>query len=133
MALQYVTRAYFTDDCIYTAGFQVSSTAELDRVLERAERDVDDFVGPWSMDSTTGRKLTNAGLDANRLGLVKDAVCVQALWRIQVGEDEFINSQYDSVSGPDFSTQGKRSRTSPQAKRLLTQARVVRRGARVVA
>ncbi len=129
MALQYVTRSYFTDTCIYTAGFQVSSGTELDRVLERAERDIDDYAGPWSVDSATGRKLSSAGLTADELTLVKDAVCCQALWRVQAGPDEFVQPQYDSVSGPDFSTQGKRSRISPEAKRLLSQAGVVRRGA----
>lgn len=138
MALHYVTRDYFVSESVYSAPFTVTNAAELDRVLERAEQDVDDFVGPWSRDSATGRKFGDAG-STNPQGLsdsqvkdLKDAVCAQALWRINAGPDAFVDSPYDSVSGPDFSTQGRRRRTSPQARSLLQGAGLVIRSARAV-
>lgn len=130
MALVYVTRDYFVSESIYSAPFTVNDANEVDRVLERAERDVDDYVGPWPVDSATGRKLgSSAGLSAYQTAMLKDAVCVQALWRINAGPDAFIDSPYDSVSGPDFSTQGKRKRTSPQARAMLRDAGLVIRSA----
>jgi hypothetical protein len=130
MALAYVTRAYFTDTSVYSSPFTVTDAAELDRVLERSERDVDSYLGPWPTDTASNRKLGNLtsnlrSLTSAQLENVREAVCCQALYRIEFGEEKFVHGQYESVNGPDFTTQGKLPRLSPQAQQLLQDAGLV--------
>jgi hypothetical protein len=138
MALHYVTTDYFTDDSIYSAGFTVTDAAELARLLERCERDVDSFVGPWSVDLTTGTRFGDLVNDENPQALtaaqiiaLKDAVACQALYRAELGEAEWLHGSFDSISGPDFATTGKRDRVSPQSKSLLANAGLLVRSARI--
>jgi hypothetical protein len=138
MPPHYVDSDYFTQTSIYSAGADISDAAELDRLLERCERDIDSFVGPWSVDLATGTRFGDLVNDDNPQALsaasiiaLKDAVCCQALYRAELGEAEWLQGQFDSVSGPDFSTTGRRDRVSPQSKSLLRNAGLLIRGARL--
>lgn len=133
MAPIYVTQS---DYSAYAAPTTVTDSAELDRILERAERDVDAFVGPWTVE-TNGRKFgslaTNPkALTAQQQAALKNAVCAQAFYRIQNGEEWALGGGdlYESANGPDFSTTSRRPRFSPQARQELRGSGLVIRGAR---
>jgi hypothetical protein len=61
-----------------------------------------------------------------QLQSVKNAVCAQAEFMLQMGENYFIEPQYVSVAGPDFTTVGRRPVISPKALRELAVGGLVR-------
>lgn len=133
MAPVYASSQNFSD---HVEGWTTTDAAALDRLLERAERDIDAYVGPVSVEAN-GRKFgspatTNEkGLsDAQRTALML-ATVAQAYARYRRGEDSMYDAEYDSVSGPDFNVSGRRSRLSPQAKQELAGTGLVVRSARV--
>lgn len=128
----YITQAFFES---YAAPFTTTDAAELARVLERASRDVDAFCGPWDRQddgSIFGDLAANPlGLAAFQVVALRNATAAQALYRIQNGEDWALGGGdlYQSTTGPDFSTTGKRPRFSPQAQQELQGSGLVIRGA----
>jgi hypothetical protein len=108
----------------YIEGFQVDDPAALKRLIERAERDIDSVVGGGHYQAN-GLKFGHP-LAANELSLRKEqvaaltrATCAQVEYRLTMGEQFFIEPEYDSVSGPDFSVQGTRPRIAPKAWREI--------------
>lgn len=96
----YATRADFE---AYIEGWTTTDPAALDRILIRAERDVDRVVGPLPMDPTTGLKLVPANLTAAERAALARAVSAQAYYRIQRGEGTGGEQRaLSSVKGPDF-------------------------------
>lgn len=130
----YIDEAFFTS---WAAPFTVTDSAELARVMERASRDVDAYCGPIVREddgSAFGSLTANPkSLLAWQITALKNATAAQTLYRIQNGEDWALGGgdQYQSVSGPDFNTTGRRARFSPQARQELAVAGLVIRGARV--
>lgn len=129
----YATRTDFEREI---EGWTTDDPDALDRLLMRAEADIDAFVGPVSVESN-GRKFgapngaNEKGLfEAQRVALMR-ATVAQAYWRYRAGEEFFYDSSFESVNGPDFATTGKRSRISPQARAELAGTGLVIRSARV--
>lgn len=120
MATTYATT---TDYVNYVEGWTTDDVGALGRLIERAEEDIDDFIsGSYG---TSGRKLVLVNLSATQIKYLSRATCAQAEYRWQMGEDFFAQSQFDSVSGPDFNTTGKRPRLGPKARRELIRGRLM--------
>lgn len=101
----YTTQADFE---AYVEGWVTDNPAALDRLLERAERDVDSVIGySATRNQTTGLKLNPAELETWRAAALSRAVCAQAEYRNKMGEDFMVRAQHGAVSGPDFSTSGR--------------------------
>lgn len=98
--------------------------ADLEKVLERAEKQIDALLGPW-VAQANGLKLGDpaAGnpldLTPDEIAALADAVCAQAEYRVAMGEPFFVQAQLESVSGPDFSTRGKRPYIGPKVRAEL--------------
>lgn len=112
----YATQADFE---AYVEGWTTSDPAALERLLERAERDVDSAVGRWDRQDN-GLKFGTPATD-NEQGLTdlqKDALaratCAQAEYRLAMGEAFFVEAQPENVSGPDYSQTGALPRIGPK-------------------
>jgi len=60
------------------------------------------------------------------------ATCAQAEYRDRMGEDFFIKAQYQQVTGPEFTTQGKLPIIGPKVRRELNGSGLIQYGARGV-
>ena len=115
----YATRS----DCLeYTAGLVVEDNAEFDKLIERAEDDIDGLLGNLPLDPVTERKLVPADLTTAQLRAIRRATCAQVEYRIEMGEAFFVRGQYDKAAGPDFSREGKLPYIGPKVKRELKGA-----------
>lgn len=89
--------------------------ADLERVLIRAERDVDRVAGnQGARPDSQLLKFAPAGMGARQADALRRATCAQAEYRITVGEPFMVKGQHQSVSGPQFSTSGKLPRVGPK-------------------
>jgi len=101
------TYAQRTDVEGYIEGWVTTDADALDRLIERAERDIDNAVGNWPRDDTTGHKLDPATLLPYQVDALTRATCAQVEYRFQMGEDFFVRAQHASERGPDFQTDGR--------------------------
>ena len=104
MAPTYTTQAAFEE---YVPGWVTDNPGELEKLLERAERDVDAFLGPIRPRPETGLKFdpTLFAHDWERTAL-SNAVCAQAFFRLGQGEAALaIGRTTKSEKGPDFEAQ----------------------------
>lgn len=86
----------------YVEGWVTDDAAALGRLLARAERDIDNVLGPIAPRTDTGLKLAPANLLDWEAKALSNATCAQAehLWRQGPAIDERPAS---AISGPDFS------------------------------
>ena len=103
----YATR----DDCLaYTEGLTVTNTAAFDRIIGRAERQIDQLLTVAGDPDVAGLKLSAddlAAMGARDRERLKLATCAQVEYRVAMGEEFFARHQYPSVSGPEFTLQGQ--------------------------
>ena len=71
-----------------------ADNAEAERLLVRAELDVDLIAGPWPILST-GRKFDPPTLPVTAREALRRGTCAQAVFRIAKGEDELIGTVDD--------------------------------------
>lgn len=103
MALTYTSVEDFE---AYVEGWETENSAALTRLLERAERDIDNVFGPIPRSSTTGLKVDPSGLQDWEAAALSRAVCAQAEYRFRVGDDELAGGRLvKRVKGPDFETE----------------------------
>lgn len=103
MALIYATTADFV---AYVPGWVTDSEEALEALLERAQRDVDAFLGPIPQDLETGLKLDPADLRDWEAKALSNAVCAQAEYRLGAGEQSLATGRAKKVEkGPDFEAQ----------------------------
>lgn len=97
------TYATIADLEAYIVGFVAGDPDEDDRLIEKAERDVDQMLGmiPIADDSTTGLKLDPTTLLAWERAALSDAVCAQVEWRILKGDSRG-EAVARRVKGPEF-------------------------------
>ena len=99
----------------YIEGWTTTDPAALERVLERAERDIDGLLGDYGdRQPATGRKLDPGALTTHQSYALRRATCAQAEYRIELGEDFFVQAQYTYVAGPDFQRRGELPRIGPK-------------------
>lgn len=100
MALIYATTADFV---AYVPGWVTDSEEALEALLERAQRDVDAFLGPIQPRSDTGLKLDPDSLQAWEATALSRAVCAQAEYRLLAGESRLAaGGSIKREKGPDF-------------------------------
>ena len=118
----YATRA----DCTtYIEGLTINDATAFDRLIERAERDVDSAVGAYPLDETTGMKFTPGTMTARDKSDLRDAVCAQVEYRLEMGEEFFIRHQYKNVKGPEFETEGQLPKIGPKTWMELTSSNLL--------
>jgi hypothetical protein len=90
-------------------GWTTDNLAALNRLLERASREVDRMVGPWTVE-TNGLKFGDLATGSNPKGLeqvqrdaLARATCHQAYHMLTLDELDAVDPRASSVSGPDFS------------------------------
>ncbi len=98
----------------YIEGWTTTDAAALERLLKRAERDVDTLLGAYARQSATGLKLDPAALTTLQANALSRATCAQAEYRIEMGEEFFVQAQYTYVAGPDFQRRGELPRIGPK-------------------
>ncbi len=99
----YATQA---DHEAYVEGWVTDDPAALERILQRAERDIDRVLGPIRPREDTGLKLDPAtDLTAAQAEALARAVCAQAMHRMTTrgeGAGGQIEGAKKRVKGPDF-------------------------------
>lgn len=100
------TYATIADFEAHVEGWDTQNPVALERILVRAERDVDRVLGPLRRRTDTGLKLDPAtDLTTPQREALARAVAEQALWRINGGEGSTTSNAGRSqkrVKGPDF-------------------------------
>jgi hypothetical protein len=95
--------------------------AEITKLLEKSERDVDSLLdGPPN--PTTGLKRDPGTMTTAEAAALSRATSAQAEYRYAMGPDFFREPQYQSVSGPNFSRTGTADFIGPQVRRELASA-----------
>lgn len=121
----YATQADFL---AYSEGSTITDAAKFERILARAERDVDSILPPREVVAATGLKydpLTQ--LAAYQRTALSRAACAQAEYRIKMGEEFFREHQLPQVSGPDFSHSGTLPYIGPKVSRELASGNLLTR------
>ena len=109
----------------YVEGWSTTDPDGLDRLLYRAQMDVNDLLtGP--ADVNTGLRVNPARLSIYQAQQLADAVCAQAEYRNAMGEEFFRRNEPQSIQGPDFSRQGRSGRYGGKVYRHLRQAGLLR-------
>jgi len=83
-------RAYTVDSGVGLPPVDAAGDAQLDRLLVRAERDVDRQLGFYIIDAATGLKFSPAALTVFPMAqrdALRRATCAQAEFRLAQGED----------------------------------------------
>lgn len=123
MTPTYATRADFE---AYVEGWTTDNAQALDRLLERAEQDIDNLAATLpTVDDTTSHKFDVPNMTARDLDVLKRATCAQAEFRNAMGEPFFSRPQYDQVTGPDFATTGRLPWIGPKVYRELAGANLI--------
>lgn len=102
MSATYATQADFE---AYVEGWTTTDPDALERMLERAERDIDAILGPIPVSplSTTGLKLDPSILKAWEAQALARAVCAQALYRHLTTDASIAAGRVTAKEkGPDF-------------------------------
>lgn len=101
--------------------------ATANALLTKAEDDIDSLaVVNHSIDPTTERRFIPASLSTNEAMILRKATCAQAEYRREMGSSFFIRAQHASVTGPDFSTNGRLSYIGPAVYRHLAGSGLIR-------
>jgi hypothetical protein len=123
------TYATLADCLAYSEGLTVSDNAAFDRLIERAEGDVDQLLVTVPYLTEGGRKYDADGLaaleDFDREAL-RRATCAQAEYRVTMGEPFFRKHQFSEVAGPDFTTKGTLPMIGPKVLRELQGSSIFR-------
>lgn len=104
-------------------------TADAERVLTLAERDID-ALSPLdrALDTTTGRRFIPADLSTRDQLVLSRITCAQAEYRLVMGNEFFTRGQYQEVNGPDFTTKGRLPRVAPSVWQELAGSDLIRFG-----
>jgi hypothetical protein len=105
----------------YIEGWTTDDPDAVERLLERAERDVDSVLAspvPGGRQAT-GLRLDPDGLPGWQAQALARATCAQAEYRFAMGEEFFVRAQHDRVYGPDFRTDGQLPYIGPKVEREL--------------
>jgi len=99
----------------YIEGWTTTDSAALDRLLDRASRDIDNLLGDYGdREPTTDLKLDPSALTVHQAYALRRATCAQAEYRFTMGEGFFVEDQYSFTAGPDFQRRGSLARIGPK-------------------
>lgn len=102
----------------YVEGWVTTDPAALERLLKRAERDIDYLLGPGTP-LASGLRLDPATLQAYERVALMRATCAQAEWRHTVTEPVLAGSppkpELKAIKGPDFTKEYAVSASRPPA------------------
>lgn len=121
---------YYADPDDVRAWLGLTSTQLSDAVLTRpiilAQYDIDAACGGWAVFEDTGLKFasddTNDVLADWQLTLLTRATCAQVEYRLSMGDEFMVKEQYETQSGPGYSTSGQLRKVAGQAYTFLRQA-----------
>ena len=105
---------------------------DIDRIIERAERDIDSLPLPAIGPGLNGLRYDPLDLSTMFRDAINRATCAQTEYRFRMGPKHFATAQYESVTGPDYSVRGTLPIISPQARRELRISGLSARWARVI-
>lgn len=113
--------AQISDFEAYVEGWVTTDSDALNRLLMRAEHDLDQRLFPPVAQLTVAdRKVDPTTLTDEQTAALTAATCAQAEYRNAMGEDFFVRGQYESVSGPGgFSQKGRQPYIGPKVKAEL--------------
>jgi hypothetical protein len=121
------TYAQASDLEAYVEGWVTDNPAAVDRLLERAERDIDYAAGAWPIaDPVNGLKFVPGSLAAWQTKALVRATCAQAEYRFEMGEEFMVKAQHARVQGPDFAAWGRLPYIGPKALRELVSGGLLR-------
>jgi len=112
------TYATAADVSAFIEGLVIDDDAAFDRLIERAERDVDSVLTPTAL-LDTGLRYDPTTLTTGEQAALARAVAAQVEYRLEMGEEFFVRAQYDYVGGPDFSFRGQLEYIGPKVRREL--------------
>lgn len=99
-------------------GWMTTDPAALDRLLDRAARQIDHALGPRPV-LASGWKLAPALLTPAQVDALARAVTAQALHRFEQGEQETDSGLPQFISTPEFTVRQPPGRVSPAALEAL--------------
>lgn len=101
--------------------------AEIDKLIEQAERDIDGAVGHYTIEDGETLKFSPiTKLDTAQRGTLSDATCAQVEYRFVMGPEFFIRAQQTRVKGPEFETEGTLPYVGPGTWRELEGSGLLR-------
>ncbi|MEJ7893539.1 MAG: hypothetical protein WKF94_12965 [Solirubrobacteraceae bacterium] len=86
----YCTAAFVRAYAVDSGTVLPASDVEVERMIARAERDIDRLIGPHLRDPITGLKLVPADLLTGQASALARATAAQVEWRAVVGEETMI-------------------------------------------
>lgn len=125
------TYATTADLAALIEGFTVDDSAAAERLLERAEREIDRVLGPWPLLDATGLKMDPSTLSALDADVLRRATVAQAEYELTMGYDFFVRPQYAKTVANGVSIDGKAPRVGPKALTELLRFTQRRPGTRV--
>ena len=127
---------YYTTPAKVRAWLNVTEGDLADDVLIRpirlAQYDIDAACGGWLTHLDTGLKFATEideylpVLDADVEELLSKATCAQVEYRMTMGDDFMVKEQYESQSGPSYSTSGKLRKVCGTSYTFLNQGGLLR-------
>lgn len=90
-----------------------ATDAELNKAIDAAEDQIDDWLGAWPVDTTTGRKIVEADVDAWRFAKLTRAV-VRLAAHLFNDPTILAGEQWGTVKGPDF----EKSNAAPALRKI---------------
>lgn len=125
------TYAHPQDLTNYLADTNVTAPVDAgaaDRLLQRAEYEVDTLLAGFGVpNSSTGLKYNpTVDLQDWQQSALARAVCAQAEYHLVMGDEFFVQGQYDQWQGPDFGASGKLPYFGPKVSMELAGTGIAR-------
>jgi hypothetical protein len=112
-------------DCeLYTEGLEVNDVDAFERLIGRAEHDIDAQLPPAPLVPATGLKVDvdAVGINPDWVTALNRATCAQVEYRIEMGEAFFARHQYAVTEGPEFTLTGQVPYIGPKVTQELVAA-----------
>lgn len=107
------------------ASLDALGDSEIEKLIDKAERDLDGAVGVYPVNEDTGLKFDPLTLTAGDARSVMLATCAQVEYRHVMGAEFFIRAQHENVDGPEFKTVGKLPYIGPEVWKELEQGGIL--------
>lgn len=120
------------DNYIAETGGEVTDPDGFERILLRAERQVDDLLTGYGPLGVNGLRIDPAiDLDSVERACLMRATVAQVSYRLEMGEEFFRTNEVASPSGPDFGHSGRRGKYHDDVYAELRRGGILQRTARM--